>query len=91
MSGDRCGCSVQLVLNVECSVELGCWQQPRRARSAAGPMKKSPLSTHILPVDNRVVMEVRLEAAQAHRRVDVATQGATHIVALYVDSRVCCS
>ena len=39
MSGDRCGCSVQLVLNVECSVELGCWQQPRRARSAAGPMK----------------------------------------------------
>ena len=23
MSGDRCGCSVQLVLNVECSVELG--------------------------------------------------------------------
>ena len=47
------------------------WQQPRRARSAAGPMKNSPLSTHILPVDNLVVMEVRLEAAQAHRRVDV--------------------
>ena len=34
-------------------------------------MKKSPLSARILPVDNRVVMEVRLVAAQAHRRVDV--------------------
>ena len=46
------------------------------AAAAAGQVgcrshEKSPLSTHILPVDNRVVMEVRLEAAQAHRRVDV--------------------